>query len=417
MHLVGGIADGFGFYFLAVELVGLEGLIDVAGNGLVLYHPVGGVEGALYFVLGYAGNQLFHKLGAELYFIKGLREGFAVNVAVHLIVYRVDPGEYVNRRLGVVLPLKVYLAGNGVYGSVKTVGVSAGGGMGTAVNHFIVAVQHRHVCGGGYLAYAAAGLILVVCTAGNNGGSCLPSVGKGAVAQYAVGGEFLAGQEGLAVYHAAGLFKVEAAAFVAALAAVAGGSGTAKHEIFLEGFNGNVGLYRGHLNLYIAEVQRLASLLNGLHKAGDIYTVAVHSLYKLEKYVSDVGDGDGFFAELSFLCGFADNAQVAGIRSVGFLLYFGYAHGEGSGSGRDGNGIRKGMYECLYAGGLNGVFQSEVTSVFLNVHHLLAKLGIFAFPGKAHGLGQHLFGVIGNCKAGGIRSVALAVAGKVQVYA
>ena len=112
--------------------------------------------------------------------------------------------------------------------------------MRTARCNLKVPVQNRHICGTGYLAYAAAGLVLMVGTACYYGWGRLPAITEGAVSQYGVGGEFFAGLEHCAVYHAAGLLKIMAAVGVAALALVGGGGRASEEQALLELFYGNI---------------------------------------------------------------------------------------------------------------------------------------------------------------------------------
>ena len=77
MHFVLGVAYGLGLYNLALELVGLEGFVYGTLDRLVLEHPIGGIQTALYFVFGLAGLQRFDQRGAELYLVEGFREGLA----------------------------------------------------------------------------------------------------------------------------------------------------------------------------------------------------------------------------------------------------------------------------------------------------------------------------------------------------
>ena len=240
MHLVLGVAYGLGLHDLALELVGLEGFVYGTLDRVVFEHPIGGIQAALYFVFGYAGLKGLYQRGAELYLVEGFREGLAVDGAVHGVILGVYPGKHIAGGLGIVFPLEVDIAGYGVYGSVKAVGIAAGGGMRTACCNLKVPVQNRHICGSGYLAYAAAGLVLMVGAARYYGRGRLPAITEGAVSQYGIGGEFFAGLEHCAVYHAAGLLKIMAAVGVAALALVGGGGRASEEQALLELFYGNI---------------------------------------------------------------------------------------------------------------------------------------------------------------------------------
>ena len=112
--------------------------------------------------------------------------------------------------------------------------------MRTACSNLKVPVQNRHICGSGYLAYAAAGLVLMVGAARYYCRGRLPAILYGTVPKYGVGGEFFAGLEHCAVYHAAGLLKIMAAVGVAALALVGGGGRAPEEQALLELFYGNI---------------------------------------------------------------------------------------------------------------------------------------------------------------------------------
>ena len=346
-----------------------------------------------------------HQLGGQLNGVEGIREGLAVDLAIHGIVLGIHPGEHIDGAFGIVLPGEI--DGAGIDGGVQAAfDIAAHRGMVPPVGDLQVALEHRVIYGGGDLANAAARLIFRTGTAADHRRGRLPAGAFIPIPQDGVGGIFLPRLQNNAIGKAGGLFQVEYPVGIAAGAFIGGGGAAPKHQGLLEGLHGDIGGDVGHFHFHVPEILAGGAGFHGLHQGGDIHPVAIHRGTEVKEQIPHIRNAAILW-----------QGDVLGVLGLGIRIDGQGPNGHGGRHRRGGEGVRKGMDEFLHPGGGDGIGQFKVPAIGLDIFQLGLKGFQVPGTGQIHGLFQNRIGIKGDVKIAAVRRKGLAVAEEIEVDA